>query len=175
MCLYQPTFEMPSLLTSIFPRVCDRPNDLSNNQPTKLHLHYNSLQTRRIKWDGSEYKCTCRSHAMLKLQSEICKIERGIAEVTSFMILVAFRMPSFCCHLLMGDGLGNATYTSIVSCLQQCLLSTPNFTLIGNEHFEGCRANAVSKCKKSFKTVLLADILARSSRITKGRITKGHI
>ena len=54
----------------------------------------------------------------------------------------------------MGDELGNATY--IVRLLASSALSTPIFTLIGNDYFGSCHTNLLaskSRGKKNLKYV----------------------
>ena len=65
------------------------------------------------KTDGTEYVWTCGSSTrfkFIKIQSENYKIERGIAEIMPFKILLACSMESVDCHhVLMSDEVGNAT------------------------------------------------------------------
>ena len=59
----------------------------------------------------------------LKFQSEICKIERSIAQIMAFTILLAFSMESFCCCISWWVMNGAIKLKWIVSLrLQHCCL-----------------------------------------------------
>ena len=79
---------------------------IRNNKKANL----TSLQKRKIIGDGSECICTCGSNTRLTFQSQICKIERGIANIMSFSLLLFLVWNRFLLYLVMGDGLGNANY-----------------------------------------------------------------
>ena len=65
---------------------------------------------------------------------------------TIYLLLVRTHGIILLWYLLMGDALGAATYIDRLL-VPSALLSTPIFTLIGNDYFFSCHTNAVSKSR----------------------------
>ena len=88
-----------------------------------------------------------------KFQPVFFLIERGIAEMVTFTIILVFRVESFCCFIscCLMDCAIKLAYRSPPCFMSSALYVPIIFTLIGNDCFWSCHANSVSK--PSIKTV----------------------
>ena len=95
------------------------------------------LKKEKEKMASFPFVCICGSNTRLKFQIETRKIERGIAVITLILIkCIGIVLRS---HPLMGDELGSAV--DIDYLLVSSGLSTPIFTLIGNDDFWSCNTD----------------------------------
>ena len=107
-----------------------------------------------MKRDSTEYIGTYDPNTRLKFESKICKIKRGSAVLLPFLSLLVFSIDSFfSLYLLMDVELGIATYLDRL--LETQTLSTPTFSLIGNDEFYSCHVNLVSKSGKKSEILVL--------------------